>query len=162
VAQRYRVSCYVRATTWILQVDNNDFARTAEICRSAGTEWSLFCFRGFGRDAVVDAHYRDYQRVRALCTLALTYEGDCYYGAARTYGDGGGAAGVVEAARFCAQSPTTARERCAAGFGIVVGLLQPTARARRDLCARLAPKQADACAQAAEGEVDPTGAHAWG
>ena len=162
VATRYRQSCYVRATTWILQVESNDFARTAAVCRSAGPMWSPSCFRGFGRDAVVDARYRDFRRVRALCALAGASIGDCYYGAARTFGDGEGATGVKQASRFCAAAPSAVRERCAAGFGIVVGLLQPTGRARRKMCGRLAAQQTEACFAAATAEVEPSGRRAWG
>src|SRR5262245_24401557 len=104
IAQKYRASCYVRSTTWILQVTSDDFARTAAVCRSAGSRWAPFCFRGFGRDAVVDARYRDFRRVRELCALSGTFLADCYYGAARTFGDGEGAAGVKEAGRFCASA----------------------------------------------------------
>ena len=162
VATRFRASCYVRSTTWILQVDSNDFARTAAVCRSAGTLWSPYCFRGFGRDAAVDASYQDFKRVRSLCRLTGTWVGDCYYGAARTFGDGEGVKGVEEAARFCAAAPATVRDRCAAGFGIVVGLLEPNARARRGMCARLAPHQIEACFAAATAEIDPSGRSAWG
>jgi hypothetical protein len=162
VATRYRASCYVRATTRILQLEQNDFARTAAICQSAGNTWSPFCFRGFGRDAVVDARYRDFRRVRALCALTGVYMGDCYYGAARTFGDGEGAIGVEAASFFCATAPSAMRERCAAGFGIVVGLLEPNARARRGMCARLARQQTEACFAAATAEIDPSGRGAWG
>ena len=162
VATRYRSSCYVRATTWILQLEKNDFSRTASVCRSAGSPWSPFCFRGYGRDAVVDARYRNFRRVRALCALTGSSIGDCYYGAARTFGDGEGATGVEEAARFCAAAPTTVRERCAAGFGIVVGLLQPTSRSRRAMCAQLATQQTESCFAAASAEVQPSGRGAWG
>ena len=61
VAVQHRRSCYVRATTWILQVEKNDFRRTADRCVAAG-RWAAVCFRGFGRDAVVEARYRDFRR----------------------------------------------------------------------------------------------------
>jgi hypothetical protein len=162
VAVEHRRSCFVRATTWILQVKGSDFSETASVCRSAGQRWAPFCFRGFGRDAVVDARYRDFGRVHRLCTLAVGFVGDCYYGAARTFGDGEGATGVEEASRFCATAPAVVRGRCVAGFGIVVGLLEPTARTRRATCRRLASHEAEACLAAAAAEVDPSGADAWG
>jgi len=162
VATRFRASCYVRSTTWILDLTQDDFPRTASVCRSAGSLWARFCFRGFGRDAVVDARYRDFRRVHELCALTGRFVGDCYYGAARTFGDGEGATGVEEASRFCVSVPAVVRERCAAGFGIVVGLLEPTARARRAACARLAPQQTDACSVSATAETRPSGRGAWG
>jgi hypothetical protein len=97
-----------------------------------------------------------------LCGLAKGFVGDCYYGAARTFGDGEGATGIEEASRFCATAPIVAGARCAAGFGIVVGLLEPTDRARRATCKTLAPRRAGACFAAATAEVDPSGADAWG
>ena len=162
VALEHRRSCFVRATTWILQVEGNDFGSAAEVCREAGRRWAPYCFRGLGRDAVVDARYRDFGRVHRLCALAGGFAGDCFYGAARTFGDGEGTSGVQEASRFCASAPAAVRGSCAAGFGIVVGLLAPTDRARRTMCARLTSQDIAACVAAAEAEVDPSGAHAWG
>jgi hypothetical protein len=161
VAPQHRRSCFVRATTWILQVEKNDFERTAERCFDAG-RWAPVCFRGFGRDAVVEARYRELRKVRELCLLAGRYTGDCYLGAARTFGDGEGLGGARRAARFCATVPEAQRGECAAGFGIIVGLVFATPQARRDACASLAGRHAGACAAAAEAEVDPSGRGAWG
>ena len=127
VAVQHRRSCYVRATTWILQVEKNDFRRTADRCVAAG-RWAAVCFRGFGRDAVVEARYRDFRKVRTLCGLSGRYAGDCYFGAARTFSDGEGMAGARRAAAFCATAPEAYRSDCAGGFGIVVGLVFATTR----------------------------------
>jgi hypothetical protein len=162
VARVFRASCYVRVTTWVLSLTKDDFSRTAAVCRSAGPRWSPFCFRGFGRDAVVDARYRDFRRVRELCALSGARIGDCYYGAARTFGDGEGATGVEGAARFCDSAPASERDHCVAGLGIVVGLLQPTGPAREAMCARLAAREAMACSASASAEVDPSGRGSWG
>jgi hypothetical protein len=162
LATRHRASCYVRATTWILQLENNDFARTAAVCRSASSPWSAACFRGFGRDAVVDARYRAFGHVHALCALTGADIGECYFGAARTFGDGEGENGVRRAATFCRGAPLSARDDCSAGFGIIVGLLHATPEARRAACVRLARAEVEACTSAAAAEVDPSGTQSWG
>jgi hypothetical protein len=162
VGSAHRRSCYVRAPTWILEVEKNDFARTAERCVTIGGTWAPVCFRGFGRDAVVEARYRDFRRVRQLCGLAGAYEGECYYGAARTFADGEGVAGIRRAASFCAGSLAARRSSCAAGVGIVVGLVFGTPNARRRDCAQWLGAHARACAESAEAEVDPSGRGAWG
>jgi len=157
-----RRSCYVRATTWMLELNGNDFAKAAGVCKSAGPRWATFCFRGYGRDAVVDSRYRDMARVRELCDLSRGYRGECYYGAARTFSDGSAVDGVRLAARFCTTVPVPDRPSCVAGYGIVVGLLQPTDASRRAACARLAAAEVAACSRAAIAEVDPSGRHSWG
>jgi hypothetical protein len=161
VAAQYRRSCFVRATTWILQVEKNDFGKTATQCARAA-RWAAVCFRGFGRDAVVEARYRDVRKVNALCRLSGRYIGDCYFGAARTFGDGEGLSGARRAARFCATAPEAHRASCTGGFGVIVGLVFATPDARRRACAQLAGRYANACAAAAEDEVDPSGRDAWG
>ncbi len=159
---RYRKSCFVRSTTWILQMNKNDFAEAARVCRTAGRKWAPFCFRGFGRDAVVEATYSDLKKVHRLCRLAESYLNDCLYGAARTFSDGSALNGVKLAARFCAVGPRAQRDACVAGYGIVVGLLYPTDARRRSACARLAGDSAASCSAAAITEVDPSGKSSWG
>jgi hypothetical protein len=161
VAARHRRSCYVRASTWILQLEQNDFARAAARCVGAG-RWAQVCFRGFGRDAVVEARYRDFRKVYELCRLAGGFARDCYFGAARTFADGEGLAGARRAARFCAGAPQPQRAACAGGFGVVVGLVFATPESRRAACTRLAGPYGTACAEAAEAELDPSGRGAWG
>ncbi|HEU0248563.1 MAG TPA: hypothetical protein VFR38_15915 [Gaiellaceae bacterium] len=160
--RRYRASCYLRATTWVLELNQYDFADTARRCASVGSAWTPYCFRGYGRDAVVDARYESIRRVLALCRLAGSGRGACFYGAARTFGDGEGLAGARRAAAFCARAPRVYRGECSAGLGIVLGLLYPTDAGRRAACARLAPQHAADCARGATVEVDPSGRQAWG
>ena len=161
IATRYKRSCYLRATTWALQMNRDDFEETARLCRSAG-RWTTFCFRGFGRDAVVEARYLDTGKALALCELAGDYRGDCLYGAARTFSDGSAFAGVRQAAAFCARAPAVDRGACAAGYGILIGLLFATDDRRRAACASVLPAHADSCARAAIAEVRPNGRGAWG
>ena len=117
VQQRHRRSCYVRSTTWALEVNGNDFGKTARLCKSAGARWAPFCFRGLGRDAVVENRYADLGGVHRLCGLAGGFRGDCLYGAARTFSDGAALDGVRRAARFCSQRPSAERQRASLDSG---------------------------------------------
>jgi hypothetical protein len=159
---RHRRSCYVRATTWVLQLVENDFGRAAQTCLSAGAEWARFCMRGLGRDAVVESKYADKNKTLALCRHAGRYFADCVYGAARTFSDGAALDGVRRAASFCTRVPASVRSSCVEGFGLVVGLLRATPKARRAVCRSLAPGYVRACTRAAAEEVHPSGKRAWG
>jgi hypothetical protein len=162
VAVRHRRSCYLRSSTRVLSLNGNDFELAAGTCESAGRRWARFCFRGLGRDAVVEATYRDLAKTHALCRAAGAYLGECLYGAARTFGDGESLGGLSRAAAFCARAWRAVRDDCAGGLGVVVGLLYPTDATRRAVCTRLMPGQAEACAAAAKAEVAPSGREAWG
>lgn len=161
IETRHKRSCFLRATTWALQFNDDDFEETARLCESAG-RWATFCFRGFGRDAVVDARYLDVDKSLELCKLAGAYRAECLYGAARTFSDGSAFSGVRQAARFCARAPAADRDACAAGYGILVGLLFATDERRRVACASVLPAHADSCTTAAIAEVRPDGRGAWG
>jgi hypothetical protein len=161
VKERDRRSCYVRATTRVLELNHNDFPATAKTCASVGEPWSHYCFRGYGRDAVGVARYGA-GKILSLCRLAGDGEGDCLYGAARTVGDGFGYAGAVRASRVCRRASEAVQASCFGGVGLVLGLLYPTDRARRAACVRVAQAHADACSEAAVAEVDPSGRESWG
>ena len=162
VQVRHRRSCFVRATTRILLLNGNDFEATARTCESAGLRWARFCFRGYGRDAVVEAKYVSVKKVLDLCRLAEGGQSECLFGAARTFADGAGLQGAKRAAAFCARAPRMDRPSCVSGLGIVLGLIYPTDASRRAACARLSPGHVDACTSAAIAEVDPSGRTAWG
>jgi hypothetical protein len=161
VRLRDRRSCYVRATTRILDLNHNDFPATAKTCMSIGEPLSHACFRGYGRDAVGVARYGA-SKILSLCRVAGAGEGDCLYGAARTVGDGFGYAGAVRASRICQRARSAVQSPCYAGVGLVLGLLYPTDGARRAACERVAGTHAAGCAAAAIAEVDPSGRESWG
>jgi hypothetical protein len=162
VPMRHRRSCYVRATTWVLQTNGNDFEAASRTCVSAGARWASYCFRGLGRDAVVGATYTTLGQVLKSCSAAGRYQGDCLFGAARTFGDGAGLAGAKRAALLCERAPRADRDACVGGIGIVLGLLHAPRAARRAACASLTPEHVDACTAAANAEVDPSGRTSWG
>ena len=156
-----RRSCYVRSTSRVLDVNHYDFPKTAATCAGLSRPWTRYCYRGFGRDSVNQAHYRA-SGILSLCHLAKSYEPDCLFGAARTVGDGFGYAGVERAAALCKRAPAASRRGCFGGVGLVVGLLTPTDARRARTCGRLAGGYAAVCAQEAVAEVQPDGRGAWG
>ena len=161
VQARDRRSCYVRSTSRVLELNHGDFAQAASTCASVGTHWSRYCFRGFGRDAVNEAHYKP-AKILTLCRLAGRWGGDCLFGAARTIGDGFGLRGVRDGAALCRRAPRAQRPACFAGVGLIVGLLYPTDSRRASVCTRVAIAFAEACSGSAIAEVDPSGRASWG
>lgn len=161
VASPYRKSCYLRVSIRVLELNGNDFAKTVETCASLAPRWARFCFRGYGRDSVGDAHYAP-ARILTLCALAGAHEGDCLFGAARTIGDGFGVKGAKDAAALCMRAPQALRTQCSAGSGLVIGLLYPSDAARRRACAEITGPYVEACTRAAIAEVDPSGRETWG
>ena len=161
VAVQHRRSCYVRATTWILQVEKNDFRRTADRCVAAG-RWAAVCFRGFGRDAVVEARYRDFARSASCAPSPAGTRATAT--SVRRGRSATGRASPARAAplRFCAAAPEAQRAECAGGYGVVVGLVFATLGGSSRRRTQLAGGYANACAAAAEAEVDPSGREAWG
>lgn len=159
IEQRHRRSCYLRSTTRILRVNDNDWKQTAETCPRLDPTWIRFCFRSYGRDAAAQARYVS-RRTLALCSDAGAGEADCLYGAARSIADtfeGGRRAAVL-----CDRAPRTAREACFSGLGVVLGLLNPTDAGRVSACARITEEYVQACSTAAIAEVSPSGREAWG
>ena len=155
VAVQHRRSCYVRATTWILQVEKNDFRRTADRCVAAG-RWAAVCFRGFGRDAVVEARYRDFRESPRRCAPSPAGTRATATSVRRGRSATGRAWRVPDAQQPSApRVPTAYRSHCAGGYGVVVGLVFASPEARRRACARLSGSHADACAASAEDRGGP-------
>ena len=130
VALRNRRSCYLRAAVRVISFHGNDFAKAAAACDALAPRWAQACFRGYGRDAVNEARYSP-AKIISLCRLADDNRDDCLYGAARTVGDGEGSEGVRRAAKLCRMAPTSERDACFSGVGIIVGLLYPTNATRQ-------------------------------
>jgi hypothetical protein len=159
IKRRNEASCYLRVTTQILRTNRFNWRDTAARCAAVGRTWQRYCFRSYGRDTV---HYVGGKpaSILRLCRLAAAQEGECLYGAARTLADRD--AGTKQAAVFCRAAPPRSAGQCFAGLGVVIGLLEPTARARGTACKHVAGAHARACAHAAAGEVAPSGRGAWG
>ena len=160
VAQRDRRSCYLRASWRFLTLTNGSFEETAVGCSRLGA-WARACFNGYGRDAAEKARYAP-SKIRPLCRLAHAGESDCVRGAARTIANASGQRGIEPAKALCESVSHAHRSACFSGIGLVLGMLHPTARARRAACARITRRYSDACAIAAAAEIDPSGRDAWG
>jgi hypothetical protein len=153
-------SCYLRASWRILVLAGGSFEKTAERCEQLG-RWAQTCLQGYGRDAAEYARYV-VAKIRPLCRLAAAGEGDCLRGAARTIANASGAPGIAQARPLCVGAPAHFRANCFGGIGLVLGMLHPTRVAREHACRRLTAAYASSCLSAAEDEVDPSGARAWG
>jgi hypothetical protein len=160
VVARDRRSCYLRASWRILTLEHGSFAKTAARCTTLGA-WAPTCFQGYGRDAAEHARYSA-TKIRPLCMLAASGEGDCLRGAARTIANASGQSGVHRAAPLCLHAPSRYRADCYSGIGLVIGMLHPTNATRQAACARLTVGAAGACTSAANAEVDPSGLYSWG
>lgn len=159
IKRRDEASCFLRVTTQILRTNRFDWHDTAARCAAVAQTWRRYCFRSYGRDTV---HYVGGKTasILRLCRLAAAQEGQCLYGAARTLADRD--ASSTQAAAFCRSAPAAGAGECFAGLGVVIGLLQPTDRARRTACKQVAGAYARACARAAAAEVATSGRGAWG
>ena len=82
VSELDKRSCYLRASWRILALAHGSFAETSVACAHL-REWARTCFDGFGRDVAEKARYSP-AKIRPLCRLAGSAEGDCLLGAART------------------------------------------------------------------------------
>jgi hypothetical protein len=158
---RDRKSCYNRTSARAFDVNGHDYAATARLCAHVNGRWMQSCIRGYGRDVGVDARFT-WRPILAHCRLAGAGMGDCLYGAARTIGDTYAAKGESRAIALCTRAPSSERDACFAGWGVVVGLLNPTNATRASACRRAAGVHADACLESAIAEVEPSGRWSWG
>jgi hypothetical protein len=155
VSGHHKRTCYLRSSVRLLTLNGNDFAAAARTCRGLVPRWATACQRGLGREAIEQSNYRPAE-LFAFCRLTGSDgEGDCAFGAARTVGDRFGGEGAIRGAALCRRVPARVQESCFAGVGVVVGLLQPTDRARARSCAALAGRHAETCSRSAIAEVDP-------
>jgi hypothetical protein len=161
VQVRDRRSCYNRTSARAFDLNHHDYAATVKMCDRVAAPWRQSCFRGLGRDVAVDADFAP-KPIIAHCALAAAHAGDCLFGAGRTIGDTYAASGEKRAETLCNGAPRAERDACFAGFGIVLGLLEPTNATRARACARVAKEHAATCTETAIAEVDPSGRWAWG
>jgi hypothetical protein len=159
VGLRSRASCYLRVTTQILRTNHFDWPDTVAMCRSLAQKWTRYCFRSYGRDTVSYTG-GGAESILRLCRLAGPEQGNCLYGAARTIADGSASAEAADA--LCGRADPRHQPACFAGVGVVIGLLQPTDQKRMEACRRISGQYARECAEAASGEVAPSGRGAWG
>jgi hypothetical protein len=159
VGLRNRASCYLRVTTQILRANHFNWPRTASRCGALGHDWTRYCFRSYGRDAVNYTGGKAQPTLR-LCRLTDTGQGDCLYGAARSLADRD--AKTDGAVAFCRRTAPPYQADCFAGVGVVIGLLEATNKERVEACRNVSVLYARECAEAAVAEVARNGRGAWG
>jgi cytochrome c553 len=138
VASRDKVYCYLMVTSRILTLDGFDWRKTARWCRRSERGWVATCFQSFGRDASGFSNYHPKETIR-LCLLAGNDADECFYGAARDYGNN--YAGGPQASRLCIATPSRYRSRCFEGIGTILGAMHALGPERRAACKKAAPRR---------------------
>jgi hypothetical protein len=128
--------CYQMVTSRILPSVGDDWARTAEICRTVESAFVHICFRSFGRDASSRSG-RDATATIETCAISRPYGGEreCIWAAAQdvvsNFTSG-------ESARpLCDAVPSSLAEPCFEGLGSALGRLRSTVAAREADCRAL-------------------------
>jgi cytochrome c553 len=149
VGRQDKVYCYLMVTSRILTLDGYDWHKTAQWCRRSERGWVATCFQSFGRDASGFSNYQPKETVR-LCLQAGKDAGECFYGAARDYGNN--YAGGPQSSRFCVATPARYRGRCFEGIGTIIGALHALGAERRAACKQAVPRRfVDDCYRGAAG-----------
>lgn len=106
--------CYQMQTSWMLDIYDGDFARTAAECRMAREDMVNVCFSSLGRDAA-GWSLRDPQKTIARCEAAergtAQYDA-CIRGAVNVVIDFWGPALADQAAVFCKTAPEEGKSAC--------------------------------------------------
>ncbi|HUG64977.1 MAG TPA: hypothetical protein VMK83_07150 [Gaiellaceae bacterium] len=131
--------CYQIVTSRILPLVGDDWERTAEICAGVESDFVVWCFRSFGRDASTRTG-RDPEQVAELCVITREYggEGECVGAAA--YDMTANFTSAERARDLCETVHSGVREDCYYGLGTVLGRFRMTAEARVADCEALVTK----------------------
>ena len=138
VARKDKIYCYLMVTSRILDLDGYNWRKTAQWCRRSEKGWVATCFQSYGRDASGYSNYHVRRTVR-LCLLAGAAADECFYGAARDYGNN--YAGGSQASAFCDAVPARYRPRCFEGIGTILGTLNALGQQRRAACDSRVPRR---------------------
>ncbi|OGG52548.1 hypothetical protein A2851_01540 [Candidatus Kaiserbacteria bacterium RIFCSPHIGHO2_01_FULL_53_29] len=84
--EKYKHTCYLMQTSYMLKVNGGDFEKTFEWCRGAEETHRTTCFQGLGRDASGRSS-SDAARTKATCLLGQTLEEqtNCVIGAVKDF-----------------------------------------------------------------------------
>jgi hypothetical protein len=152
VARRYKEYCYLIVTSRVLEANGYDWQTTARTCETAERGWIDICFQSLGRDASGVTRF-DVRRIRELCALAGSSEGECLYGAARDMTNH--FAGPQRSTELCTDAPAEFAARCFYGIGTIVGGLNPTSEERRAVCVSTTTKHFLSCLRGTGEEASP-------
>jgi len=86
VEERYKQTCYLMQTSYVLKVNNGDFANTFEWCRKAESAHRATCFQSLGRD-VSGRTSSNVAKSNQLCLLGKDYfeRSNCVIGAVKDF-----------------------------------------------------------------------------
>ncbi len=139
VAERHKLFCYLMVTSRILDVENYDFAKTADWCRRAEEGWVATCYQSLGRDASGSTR-GDAARIVEICARGGDMARECVYGAARdlTAQD----SGPGRSSTLCEKASQELRGYCYEGIGTILGDMFATEAERRTACDGASPRPA--------------------
>lgn len=115
VKHRYREQCYLMQTSAMLMFNGYDFAKAAQTCLTAPTEFIPACFQSLGRD-VSGFTLRDSDRSLELCQLSpVAYRSYCFVGAVKNFIDINWK--MDQAFAFCQRVPPDSKTDCYTAIG---------------------------------------------
>jgi len=85
VENKYKSSCYIVQSSYMLEVSNYDYSEVFEICSEADDPYDEICYQSLGRD-IVDETQSNVKRVKKLCLKGTGFkqESNCVIGAVQS------------------------------------------------------------------------------
>lgn len=84
--EKYKATCYLMQTSYMLKINGGNFKTTFEWCRDAGEQYAATCWQSLGRDAS-GRSTSDVARTKATCLLGENYaeQSNCVIGAVKDF-----------------------------------------------------------------------------
>lgn len=109
--EKYKMTCYLMQTSYMLKISNYDFSRVFELCGAVGEQYLDACYQSLGRDASGNS-ISDVNRTKATCLLGKNYrqQSNCIIGAVKDFisyhhSD-------VQAKQLCSALPQDLQDTC--------------------------------------------------
>ncbi len=85
VGDKYKTTCYLMQTSYMLKVTNGDFKKVFELCRTVGN-YSAICYQSLGRDAS-GRSISNVEITKATCNLGTDFDqkSNCIIGAVKDF-----------------------------------------------------------------------------
>lgn len=86
VGDKYKGTCYLMQTSYMLKVTNGDFAKVFLLCEQAGDAFRATCFQSLGRDAS-GRSVSNAETTKNTCNLGKNFEAqsNCVIGAVKDF-----------------------------------------------------------------------------
>ena len=86
VEEKYKTSCYLMQTSYMLKVTGQDFSKVFALCREADAGYEVTCFQSLGRDASGQS-LSNADATKAKCALGADYneKSNCIIGAVKDF-----------------------------------------------------------------------------